>query len=193
MVKYHVLNQIQHIVLDNSKSVSMVWKGKNGKEGDFSVRQAYCDLSDGDMVNWHKTVWFSQNIPKHAFVLRLAVKNKLLTQDKIKQWGSYDMMVCPLCYCNSDSHNHLFFQCSYTSQFWEKVKVKLNLKCNAMEWNDIMDEVSKMYNGDSIESIIRRLGLAASVYLIWQERNNRLFIEGTKEVGRSYIRCFMKQ
>ena len=67
--------------MDDSKEDIMVWRNKEGKEGNFSVTQAYYDLlNDSDKVKWYKTVWFSQNIPKHAFLLWMAVKNKLLTQ-----------------------------------------------------------------------------------------------------------------
>ncbi|PWA46260.1 RNA-directed DNA polymerase, eukaryota, Reverse transcriptase zinc-binding domain protein [Artemisia annua] len=91
--KYLVLSQIQNVILDDSKEDIMVWRNKEGKEGNFSVNQAYYDLlNDSDKVKWYKTIWFSQNIPKHAFVFWMAVKNKLLTQDKMEKWGSYDMM-----------------------------------------------------------------------------------------------------
>ena len=87
---------------------------------------------------WHKVIWFSQNIPKQAFVLWLAVQNRLMTQDRIKSWGSYDMMVCSLCHNDCDSHNHLFFKCEYAMKFWVKVKDKLVLRCEASNWNEIV-------------------------------------------------------
>ena len=34
-------------------------------------------------VTWHKLVWFSLNLPKHAFVSWLTVLNKLPTMDQI--------------------------------------------------------------------------------------------------------------
>ncbi|GJZ66993.1 hypothetical protein Tco_0630233 [Tanacetum coccineum] len=42
-------------------------------------------------------------------------------------------------------------------------------------WEDIVNTFSDMYCGNFINSIIRRLSLATCVYLIWQERNYRLF------------------
>nr|GEV86947.1 hypothetical protein [Tanacetum cinerariifolium] len=49
-----------------------------------------------------------------------------------------------------------------------------------LEWNDLVHMIVGLYIGNSIESIIRRLGLAASVYLVWQERNCRIFKRGKK-------------
>ena len=39
-----------------------------------------------------------------------------------------------------------------------------------------------MENGNNIKSIIRRLSIAASVYLIWKERNSRLFRDEKRSV-----------
>ncbi|PWA78109.1 hypothetical protein CTI12_AA217300 [Artemisia annua] len=53
----------------------------------------YIDMHiNGDIAGWHKLMWFSQNIPKHAFILWLAVQKKLPTQDNIRKWGNYDLM-----------------------------------------------------------------------------------------------------
>ncbi|PWA77472.1 reverse transcriptase domain, Reverse transcriptase zinc-binding domain protein [Artemisia annua] len=54
--------------------------------------------------------------------------------------------------------------------------------CIESDWKNIVSNMTLMYNGSSIDSIIRRLGLAASVYLIWQERNLRLFKEESRSV-----------
>ncbi|PWA54852.1 reverse transcriptase zinc-binding domain-containing protein [Artemisia annua] len=158
---------------DLSQIHEVEWKVKEGK---FSVKQAYIDLSgEEEMVKWCKPVWFSQNIPKHAFILWLAIQNKLTTQDKIRSWGSCDMMVCTLCYSDGDSHQHLFFKCKYANQFWNKVKDKLGIQCDGLEWNEIVNWCAELCNGNTIVSVVRRIGLAASVYYIWQERNWRLF------------------
>ena len=148
----------------------------SGKLSKFSVSQTYQDMQIENMdVNWNKVVWYSQNIPKHSFILWLAIQNRLTTQDKIKSWGSYDLMVCPLCYKDMDSHQHLFFTCNYSQKIWGKILQKLQMDCHKLEWNDIIRKFAECYNGKNIDSIVRRLCLAASVYYVWQERNKRLF------------------
>ncbi|GJV62916.1 hypothetical protein Tco_1473744 [Tanacetum coccineum] len=54
-------------------------------------------------------------------------------------------------------------------------KQKIGVIYLELEWNDLVHMITGLYIGNSIESIIRRLGLAASVYLVWQERNYRIF------------------
>ncbi|GKC79475.1 hypothetical protein Tco_1130249, partial [Tanacetum coccineum] len=42
-------------------------------------------------------------------------------------------------------------------------------------WSSNVIAFAKRYNGNSVNSIIRRVCIAASVYLIWQESNNMIF------------------
>ncbi|GKB90268.1 hypothetical protein Tco_0962540 [Tanacetum coccineum] len=64
---------------------------------------------------------------------------------------------------------------------------KIRTQFPKMEWNDQVNMMAGLYNGNVIGSIIKRLGFAASVYLIWKEKNNRIF-KDEKEMGLS---CFM--
>ncbi|GJU64196.1 reverse transcriptase zinc-binding domain-containing protein [Tanacetum coccineum] len=171
-----------NIVLGNQKD-ELVWRCKKGKESQFSVKQAYEDLrNQKEEVTWSRLVWFSQNIPKHAFVLWMAIQNKLTTQDKIKSWGSFDMMMCPLCQQDMDSHQHLFFQCAYAEQFWKFAMSRMGVQIGQMDWKMIISHMSSLYCGNSIDSVIRRVGFAACVYLIWQERNCRIFRDEKRSI-----------
>ncbi|GJT11650.1 RNA-directed DNA polymerase, eukaryota, reverse transcriptase zinc-binding domain protein [Tanacetum coccineum] len=76
---------------------------------------------------------------------------------------------------DSDSHSHLFFEFEYSKVFWGKALEKMEVFGRTYKWNDLVVEMSRRYNGNSINSIIRRLCFTTSVYLIMQERNNRIF------------------
>ncbi|PWA88348.1 reverse transcriptase zinc-binding domain-containing protein [Artemisia annua] len=176
MIKYPQLSQIQTINLSNGKSDTLRWKNRNGGVGKFTVSQVYKHISEEVIeAKWYRLIWFSQNIPKHAFILWLAVQNKLTTQDMIIRWGSYDMMVCSLCMKNSDSHDHLFFECDFSSQLRNYMQLKLGIKGIEQSWVRTLEILAEMYNGNSIGSVLRRISLAACVCFIWQERNFRLF------------------
>ncbi|GJU48573.1 lysine histidine transporter-like 8 protein [Tanacetum coccineum] len=80
---------------------------------------------------------------------------KLETQDKMRQWDvssntNLNVLECPLCERQPDSHDHLFFECIFSLQVWNQMK-------------------------RSVRSVIVKLVFAASCYYIWQERNYRLF------------------
>ena len=122
-------------------------------------------------------VWFSQNIPKYAFIVWLAI------QGKLRKWGSYDLMVCSLCSNEMDSHEHLFFKCKYSNEVWTKVLMKINeVQWADIDWKDLIEQFSNLKNSNNIASVVRRLCLATCVYMVWQERNNRIFREEVRNV-----------
>lgn len=159
-------------VLCREKSDILVWKNKANKECKFSVKEVYRDLrSESNELRWTQTIWYTQCIPKHSFILWLAVQKKLLTHDGMAKWGSYDLSVCALCM----EYNHLFFQCKYAAAIWEDLKLLMQTRIVSTDWNSIVYEMADNPCGNSIWSVVRRLGLAACVYFIWQERNRRIF------------------
>ncbi|PWA72857.1 RNA-directed DNA polymerase, eukaryota, Reverse transcriptase zinc-binding domain protein [Artemisia annua] len=56
------------------------------------------DLSNnGAKVKWRSVIWFPQSIPRHTFVLWMAVQERLMTQDKIAKWRMDEVLECTLC------------------------------------------------------------------------------------------------
>ena len=96
------------------------------------------------------------------------------------------MMVCSLCHNDLDSHTHLIFKCDYAKAFWDKVMCKMGMKCEAVNGNEIVSWFANQSHGNNIDSIVYRLEMAASVYLIWQERNFRMFKEERRGVEELY-------
>ena len=69
------------------KSDGVVWTNCNGIEMDFAVKNVCKDLRSNDpSVTWWKLVWYSQCIPKHAFILWMAIKGNIMTRDRIRSW-----------------------------------------------------------------------------------------------------------
>ena len=92
------------------------------------------------------------------------------------QWkASYNLYCCPLCQRGPDSHSHLFFECCYSSQVWQKVKVLAEIPVISDSWEDILGWLTSKAHSRSAKNVIGRLLVAAMAYYIWQERNNRIF------------------
>nr|GEY43156.1 hypothetical protein [Tanacetum cinerariifolium] len=124
---------------------------------------------------WQEIVWYQQCIPKHTFCLWMAMIGRLLTQDKLLAWGFQTGLLCSLCNKVNDSHSHLFFLCEYSQEVWKSVAEKMNLTKIIYKWDYIVNDLVQLKNGKNIWSVVRRLCLAAGVYLIWQERTQRTF------------------
>lgn len=93
----------------------ILWINKENKDVEFSVKEAWKALRfDSPKVMWYKHVWFSQCIPRHAFVLWMAMRGRLKTSDRISRWFNISSTVCPLCNDVDESHTHLFFSCKFS-------------------------------------------------------------------------------
>ncbi|XP_048594886.1 uncharacterized protein LOC125577420 [Brassica napus] len=76
-----------------------VWK-PNGdlSNGTFSTSETWSVLHPpGPLVLWHKTVWFSGRVSKHAFLTWVAARDRLGTRDRLLSWGLHVLAVCVLC------------------------------------------------------------------------------------------------
>ncbi|GJU36268.1 hypothetical protein Tco_1184622 [Tanacetum coccineum] len=148
----HVYWALVLILPKDSHEDTIRWQDSNGILSDFSVRKAWEVIRPmGDVVLWHRIVWFSYYIPRHAFHLWLVMRNSLRTQDKLRQW---DIWLCVRGLAGMDTVSH-------------------NL-------HDIIDCLQPMARKRITRSIISKLVLAASLYFIWIERNNHLLKNSKK-------------
>ncbi|GKA46438.1 RNA-directed DNA polymerase, eukaryota, reverse transcriptase zinc-binding domain protein [Tanacetum coccineum] len=107
----------------------VVWVTRAGHETRFVTRTVWQDMCcTGNKVIWKSMIWFPQSIPRHSFVLWMAVQGRLMTQDKIVIWKPNEDMECALCKQCLDSDEHLFFLCSYTNVVWEEMQKMLEIK-----------------------------------------------------------------
>ncbi|KAJ0615163.1 putative RNA-directed DNA polymerase [Helianthus annuus] len=174
------LDQIDRVSLQPNKSDKFWWRHGNDKL-DFSSSRVWDSIRHReDPVNWCGIVWFSQCIPRHAFLMWLVMKRKLLTQDKILSWDisrrkNMNMLCCLLCYANHDSHHHLFFECKFSAQVWSLVRPKVGMELVQPKWEEIVNWLRDRVKSKAAKDYVARLLVAATTYFIWQERNARLF------------------
>ncbi|XP_022042294.1 uncharacterized protein LOC110944959 [Helianthus annuus] len=179
-VSYPALNQLDQLILVPNKPDKLMWRHGDNLF-DFSSSRAWDSVRyQAGEVDWSRIVWFPQCIPRHAFLMWLIMRRKLLTQDKILSWDfsrrkNMNMMCCLLCYANHDSHNHLFFECKYSTEVWHKVRQKVGMVAVQPKWNDISNWLIEHSKPNTVAGFVARLVVAASAYFIWHERNSRLF------------------
>nr|GEW98674.1 retrovirus-related Pol polyprotein from transposon TNT 1-94 [Tanacetum cinerariifolium] len=169
------LRQIQIPQLDEEISDKALWVTKTGQMTEYSTKSVWRDMEcDNPKVIWRHLIWFAQCIPRHSFVLWMAIQNRLMTQDRVAVWKPNEPMKCVLCDQFPDSHDHLFFACSYSSLVWNEMLKTLSKRIIS-DWNNTVEGISKMKANNSIDSIVSRLVFGVVVYFIWQERNTRMY------------------
>nr|GEX16298.1 hypothetical protein [Tanacetum cinerariifolium] len=74
-----------------------------------------------------------------------------------------------------DSHEHLYFECSFSQLIWDHMKDFAGLNNLSPRFSHIMSIITSFANRKTTRCVIAKMVLAASAYFIWQERNGRLF------------------
>ncbi|GJS15650.1 RNA-directed DNA polymerase, eukaryota, reverse transcriptase zinc-binding domain protein [Tanacetum coccineum] len=116
-------------------------------------------LGDGKSTNVWFDHWSSVGIlsvktkrgecnPRLAFILWMAVRRKLQTQDRVMAWNNNNDMKCPLCKMVNDSHNHLFFECDYSRKIWEDLKENMENRDLSNSWDILVDQNARLFTGE---------------------------------------------
>ena len=161
------------------------WNDRNGDTQPFSVQQVWEDIRPrATTITWCNLVWFTHCIPRHAFILWLAFRRRLKTQDMLVHWivNNEDDPLCPFCSQQQDSHSHLFFECNYCMQVWQRVVKKAGLQSRPYQWDQLVNALLPRAKRKSIQNVIDKLIFASTVYYIWQERNTRIFKKETRSI-----------
>ncbi|GKF05861.1 hypothetical protein Tco_0036529, partial [Tanacetum coccineum] len=97
-------------------------------------------------------------------------------------WEKKDDMRCVFCKNVPDSHDHLFFECSFSRRIWDSLKCMVRMDHAPYGWSQIKEFMLKRPINKSIWSILQRLLIGASIYFLWQERNIRMFQDKARSV-----------
>ncbi|GKD08631.1 homeodomain-like protein [Tanacetum coccineum] len=161
----------------------LVWRDSSNVDSGCSVAMVWnCIRLRFNQVDWYHVVWFSHQILGHAINLLLVVKRKLKTQDTLRQWDvssntNLNLLECPLCRTQLDSHDLLFFECVFSLHVWEHVKIFTGMSNIHSDLSSIVDFLIPMAKMRSARSIIAKLVFAASCYFIWQEQDYKVVHE----------------
>lgn len=127
--------------------------------------------------------WFKEGIPRCSFITWLVMKKRLPTRDRLRQWGLTIPGECTLCSMGQESHDHIFFECEFSSQLWNSLASEFHLPqpltsdlaATAIATDPSLSRSSK--------GVIIRLLFQVIIYHIWKERNRRIFTPTTSTVA----------
>ena len=107
-----------------------------------------------------------------SICLLRALQNKLLTRDFLKVIGVTETDQCVLCHLGLESVEHLFLNTAYV---WTLCKLKLGLSGQIGSLQEEAHLIQDKFKDKTKSTVLEKLSLAASVWHIWRERNNRIF------------------
>lgn len=121
----------------------VLWKqGEDDYKDSFSTANTWEQIRrKKPRVDWCRVVWFSQNIPRYAFITWLAIQNRLSTGDRMRSWGI--TQGCGLCGERDETRDHLFFACPYSFTVWEGLVRGLFGRRTNPDWSITLNEIKR--------------------------------------------------
>ena len=153
----------------------IVWKGH--ATGNFTVDSAWNMVRKKKPINpLHGLIWYTGNVPRYAMNLWLASMGRLSTMDRPHMANIADNNQCFFCGVETESHRHLFLQCSYSAGVWQTITSHTTMYWPNLQWEQLLNWAANHYsNRKGFNSILMRHTIAIAVYFIWKERNCRVF------------------
>lgn len=146
---------------------------RSGYNKKYSTRETWHMLRQARQeVHWAEGVWFKYATPKFSFITWLAMLNRLSTMDRVVKWSSGIDTTCVLCKSATETRDHIFFECSYSSLVWEKLTRGILKRRYTNCWLTISGFVGDI-TLDRIPKFCIRYSFQCAIHMIWRERNQR--------------------
>lgn len=179
----HVLAiELRHLLLNSEVQTcdSILWDGQKTA----TIASIWDSLRNAMIAPlWIPTIWHSWAIKKCSIFLWLALKNRLLTKDRMLHFGMNVNPVCLLCKVMNESAEHLFCSCTYSLQILSCSPIRLT-----NNWAGYLQGQFSLVSTTQVQKQVLYLYMAVAVHCIWRERNERLH----GSVGRSAKRLLLE-
>lgn len=137
----------------------------------YSITEVYESiLVTTPKVRWRYLVRNRISIPKSRFICWLAARQGLKTKDKLCQLGVAADDLCPLCGLYTESHQHLFFNCSFSRKCVEEVKTWIGITFKPITHMDFRKQRLSQLEQQTFTAIF-----ACTIYYIWKCRNEAVW------------------
>ncbi|XP_059658529.1 uncharacterized protein LOC132304837 [Cornus florida] len=83
--------------------------------------------------------------------------------------------VCHYCNLVDESHDHLFFSCSFIRPLWIHLQDTCKFRSPASSWSGFVNWASHQWARRNLRMAVNKLMLSTTINKIWMERNNRAF------------------
>lgn len=105
----------------------------------YNIKKGICiTVYDGSISkSWmEKLIMMKGIIPRHQFILWLALQRKMSTVDRVIKWGIGVQIDCVLCrFQVEENFDNLFFQYPYSMHMWDRLLKWIGVTRNVMNWD----------------------------------------------------------
>lgn len=171
-IQLQVISYITSITLQEQEDY-YEWELNGKTSTSYSTGEVYRILQGSSpQVTWSSSIWFTTNIPRHAFLAWLFVLDRCPTRDRMSSWGLQVNTNCLLCATGMESRDHLLFDCDFSYSIWSAIAPRTRVLARR-NWAETLSAMETLQGN----KLIRRLTLLSwqsTIYAVWKERNARL-------------------
>ncbi|CAH2038502.1 unnamed protein product [Thlaspi arvense] len=115
-----------------------------------------------------------KGVPRWSFTIWLVMISRLSTKDRLRRWGMNVPAECVLYSTGIETNDHLFFECPFSSEVWSHFSTGFPNPSQNLQ--DIISWIGSLQlPANSPRGTLIRLFFQAIIYLLWKERNARIF------------------
>lgn len=127
-----------------------------------------------EKLHSNSQVWCSWNVPKHSFILWLAMHNRLATKDRMSRFNTTIDLYCSLCCDDPETRDDLFFCCSWVRKCLLSLKNWLDWRYGSAELEKLLRWIQRSRVSRFKKSVYIAC-IAALVYAVWTARNKKIW------------------
>ncbi|KAL2224649.1 UNVERIFIED_CONTAM: hypothetical protein Sindi_3029000 [Sesamum indicum] len=165
------LEEIYTLPQIHARDDRIIWRFPDGRPTAQALYRLICP--PGPKVDWTSLLLGLLKIPRHCFILWMAIQEKLPTIDK--PWLTH-IGGCILCDEEAtEMHNHLFFRCRFSRRCLIAIREIIRFAWPNRTWVMDVEWAVRKWRGKHIINAAYRALLGSFIYHLWRERNSRRF------------------
>ncbi|KAF8052483.1 hypothetical protein N665_1555s0008 [Sinapis alba] len=90
----------------------------------------------------------------------------------MQTWNRGVNPACVLCRAPQETRDHLFFECSYSTEVWTVLMGGMLQSSFTSKWSELLALIMDN-SGDYLNIFLTRYTMQAAIHSIWRERNER--------------------
>jgi RNA recognition motif-containing protein len=182
--------KLRDVALSPLQEDTIIWM--HTSDGQYTASSAYKIQFLGLTTSLTAEVtWQTKAPPRCRFFVWLMLQNRIWTAARLQIRGWPNDYFCPLCRKNLETVSHLFQECCFSRELWEKVATWITTtQLRPASWNQMLDiqmwfiDLSGSAVGDRQKGT--RSMVMLTVWEIWKERNNRVFNRSDRSTGQVF-------
>ncbi|XP_019251400.1 PREDICTED: uncharacterized protein LOC109230348 [Nicotiana attenuata] len=89
-------------------------------------------------VEWKAIMFSNLARPKTLFSMWLIIQERMMTTDRLNKWNINVDPICVLCGNHPETHAHLFWECTTTTELWAGIFNWLHIQVQIKIWDQLI-------------------------------------------------------